>query len=321
MLAVLLLIRHPKSKDRSVKNPLQMAHLTNEKSPLVAPRSFLCLSALVMLCSCRLDVTQTIDVTSKGRELITYRETFDDEAFGVTTRLGGSSAFGFNAAKQDGWNIRGSSGPNEHTFVFERAFSVEDAQAQLTRLAHDSSAATPNDAFLLGPTAFIGVPITASTSNEQSVSVPALLRPSETLTKDGRADPAFQLANARVNAAAVDSVVRVHVELRDDTGLHRIDPTFAEATAIVPSSKISLQAGQLWPLSRILAFWRYVGAYGVFDYEHHSPPLCSSDPKYRKAWMFGVGVYANGARIPQQLMGTSGSLAEAWLAQHPVKCP
>lgn len=298
-----------------------MTHLTNDKSHLLALRSFLCLSALAMLCGCRLDVTQTIDVTSRGRELITYKETFDDDAFGVTTRIGGPSAFAFNAAKQDGWNVRGSIGPNEHTFIFERSFSVEDVQAQLARLAHDSTAATPNDAFFLGPTAFIGLPITASTSHGQGVSIPALLRPSEAVTNDGRADRAFQLANAHVNAAAVDSVVHVHVELRDDTGLRRVDPSFAESTAVSTSSKISLQFGQPWPLSRILAFWRYVGPYGVFDYEHHSPPLCSANPNYRKAWMFGVGVYANGAHIPEQLMGSAGTLAENWLAQHPVKCP
>lgn len=273
-----------------------------------------------MLCGCRLDVTQTIDVASKGQVLIAYRETFDDEAFSVTTQLGGPSAFGFDAAKQDGWDVRSSSGPNAHTFIFERSFSVEDAQSELTRLAHDSAVATPNDAFLLGPTAFIGMPITASTANEQSTSIPALLRPSETLAKGG-ADPAFKLANARVNAKGVDSVVRVHVELRDDTGLHRIDPSFAEVTAVAPSSNIKLHVGELWPLSRILALWRYVGPYGAFDYEHHSPPLCSADPNYRKAWMFGVGVYANGAHIPEQLMGAAGTLAENWLAQHPVKCP
>lgn len=287
----------------------------------VVPRPFLCLTALIMLCGCRLDVTQTIDVASKGRELVTYRETFDDEAFSVTTQLGGPSAFAFDAAKQDGWGVRASSGPNEHTFIFERAFSVEDAQAQLARPAHDSAAAAPNDAFLLGPTAFIGMPITSSTSNEQSASIPALLRPSETLIKGGGADPAFKLANARVNAADVDSVVRVHVELRDETGLRHIDPSFGEATAISPSSKIRLHVGPLWPLSRILAFWRYVGPYGVFDYERHSPPLCSSDPKYHKAWMFGVGVYVNGAHIPEQLMGAAGTLAQNWLARHPVKCP
>lgn len=35
----------------------------------------------------------------------------------------------------------------------------------------------------------------------------------------------------------------------------------------------------------------------------------------------GVGVYANGAHIPEQLMTSAGALAEGWLTQHPVKCP
>ncbi len=284
-------------------------------------RQIVSITALLVLSGCRLDVTQTIDVRTKGQEVITYTETFDNEAFNVTPQIGGASAFGFDAAKQDGWDVHGSSGPNEHTFVFKRSFSSQDVEPDLTRLANESALATPNDAFFIGPTAFVGLPITASTANDKAALVPALLRPRETLTKNGRQDSAFQLANARVNAAAVDSVVHVHVELRDATGVHRVDPSFAETTVLSPSPAARLHVGHQWPISRVLAFWREVGPYGVFDYEHHSPPLCSVDPKYHKSWMFGVGVYATGARIPEQLMSSAATLAEEWLARHPVKCP
>ena len=40
-----------------------------------------------------------------------------------------------------------------------------------------------------------------------------------------------------------------------------------------------------------------------------------------KSFGQSVGVYANGAHIPEQLMGAAGTLAENWLAQLPVKCP
>jgi len=55
-------------------------------------RKLLCLFALIGLSGCRLDVTQAIDVTAPGREVIIYRETFDDEAFAATTQLGGPYA-------------------------------------------------------------------------------------------------------------------------------------------------------------------------------------------------------------------------------------
>jgi hypothetical protein len=284
-------------------------------------RRLLCILAVLTLPACRLDVTQTIDVTAKGHEIITYSETFDDDALRVATQLGGPSAFGFDAAKQDGWDVRGSSAPNKHTFAFRHSFSGDGAEAALTRLAHDSTAATPDDAFLIGPTAFVGLPITGAAPTASSLSVPALLRPSETVGSNGRKDPAFQLANARVNAAAVNSVVHVRIELRDALGVHQVAPDFAEPTALSPSSGFTVHVGHLWPLSRILAFWRSVGPYGVFDYEHYSPPLCSAQATYRKAWMFGVGVYANGANIPKQLMTSAGTLAQRWLAAHPVKCP
>jgi hypothetical protein len=284
-------------------------------------RNLFCVSALFVLSACRLDVTQAIDVTAPGREVITYKETFDDEAFSITRQLGGASAFGFDAAKEDGWDVRGSSGPNEHTFVFERSFSGQDVEAQLTRLAHDSAVSTPDEAFHLGPTAFIGLPITASTPSENPASIPALLRPSEPVTNGGRKDQAFQRANARVNAAAVNSVVHVHIELRDSTGAHRIEPDFSEATAFSPPSGATLHVGHAWPISSILALWRNVGPYGLFDYEHNSPPLCNTEPKYHKAWMFGIGVYASGARLPEQLVNSAMTLAESWLEQHPVKCP
>jgi hypothetical protein len=285
-------------------------------------RRLFCAAILFVVSGCRLDVTQTIDLTAEPREIVTYSETFDDEAFQATTQLGGTSAFGFDAAKEDGWDVQSSSGPDSHTFTFKRSFSRKDAEAGLARFARDSAAATPEDAFLIGPTAFIGLPITAATPTESSLSLPALLRPAETVTtKGGRKDPAFQLADARVNAAAVNSVVHVYVELHDATGVHRIGADFAEATALSPPAGLALRVGHPWPVSQVLAFWRNVGPYGVFDYEHRSPPLCSADPSYRKAWMFGVGVYANGAHIPEQLMATAGSLAESWLAQHPVKCP
>jgi hypothetical protein len=284
------------------------------------PRHFICIVALLVLSGCRLDVTQTIDATMKDREVITYTETFDDEAFRVTAQIGGASAFGFDAAKEDGWDVQGSSGPNTHTFVFKRSFSGHDAEADLTRLANDSALATPADAFFIGPTAFVGLPITASATNNRIGSLPALL-PRKTLTKNGRQDSAFQIANARVNAAAVNSVVHVHIELHDGTGVHRFEPSFAAATPLSPSSSAGLRVGHQWPVSRILAFWRGVGAYGVFDYEHHAPPMCSADPKYRKSWMFGVGVYASGARIPQKLMSNAVTLADEWFTRHPVKCP
>jgi hypothetical protein len=111
------------------------------------------------------------------------------------------------------------------------------------------------------------------------------------------------------------------VELRDATGVHQTELNFAEPTKLSSPVALALHAGQPWPLAPILAFWRNVGPYGVFDFEHHSPPLCSAEPKYHKAWMFGVGVYANGARIPQQLMKSAATLAENWLAQHQVRCP
>ena len=284
----------------------------------------LCLCALVGLSGCRLDVTQTIDVTTPGREVITYSETFDDEAFAATTQLGGPSAFGFDAAKQDGWDVSASSGPNRHTFIFRRSFSNnDDIGSQLTRLAYDSAAATPQDAFLLAPTAFIGVPITISTATATPAStlIPALLRPAETVSKDGRNDPAFQLANARVNATVVDSVTHVHLEIRDAAGVHRIEPSFAEATELSTSPIVGLHVGNPWSLSPPLAFWRAVGTYGVFDFEHYSPPLCKAEPKYHKSWMFGIGVYANGAKIPEKLFGKTGTLAADWMKKHPVKCP
>ncbi len=283
-------------------------------------RQCVCVVALLVLSGCRLDVTQGIDVTTKGREVITYTEVFDDEAFTATTQIGGAYAFGFDAAKQDGWDVRGSSGPNAHTFVFTRSFSAQDAEADLTRLANDGARATPADAFFIGPTAFVGVPITASTTNDKVVSLPSLL-PREMLSKNDRRNSAFQLANARVNAAVVDSVVHVHIELRDATGVHRFEPSFAAASVISPSSSAGMHIGHQWPVSRILAFWREVGAYGVFDYVHYSPPLCHADPKYRKSWLFGVGVYATGARIPEQLMSSAVTLADEWLTVHPVKCP
>ncbi len=255
---------------------------------------------------------------TQGREVITYRETFDDKAFNATTQLGAVSAFAFDAGKQDGWDVRGSSGPNERTFTFERSFSGENVQAGLTRLAYDNAAATGDDAFPLGPTGFIGVAITAATSNQKITSIPQLLRPSDSLTKNGRTVSAFQLANARVNAAAVDAVVHVHIELLDSAGVHRIDPSFAKATLFSPTA---LRIGPAWPISPILAFWREVGEYGVFDFEHHAPPLCSADRRNHKSWMFGVGVYAAGARMPQDLMDSAQSLAEDWLAKHPIKCP
>ncbi|HTX58883.1 MAG TPA: hypothetical protein VMH02_04330 [Verrucomicrobiae bacterium] len=277
---------------------------------------------LLVLTACRLDVTQTIDVAAKGREVITYRETLDDEAFSVASQLGGPAAFAFDAAKEDGWSVRGSSGPNEHTFIFERSFSGENVAAQLTLLARDSASATAQGgAFPLGPTAFIGLPITPAISETRSASLPALLRPSEAVTNHARKGRAFQLANARVNAAAVDSVVHVHVELRDAAGVHRIDPTFAESTAMSPSAALALHAGRPWPVSPLLAFWRYVGDYGVFDFVHNAAPLCSAEPNQRKSRMFGVGVYASGAEIPRGLTLTAVTLAEAWLARHPVKCP
>jgi hypothetical protein len=171
------------------------------------------------------------------------------------------------------------------------------------------------------PTAFIGFPITASSSSDVSVSIPALLEPSEADGTIGRADPAFQLANARVNAAAVNSVVRLFIELRDGTGFHRVRADFAKATPLSPASGLTLYVGKPWLVSPIMAFWRSVGPYGVFDYEHYARPLCSDDPKYRQAWIFGAGVYANGAHIPPQLMTNALTLAESWLAKNPVKCP
>jgi hypothetical protein len=285
------------------------------------PRQFICIVALLVLSGCRLDVTQTIDLTTKGREVITYTENFDDEAFAATTQIGGASAFGFDAAENDGWDVHGSSGPNEHTFVFKRSFSKQDIEPDLTHLAYESTRATPPDAFFIGPTAFVGLPISASSPNDKPGSIPALLRPRETLTEHGRTNSAFQLANALLNAAAVDTIVHVHVELHDATGVHRVKPSFATPTVLLPLTGAGLHVGRQWPIANILAFWRGVGPYGVFDYEHNAPPLCSAQTKYHKAWMFGVGVYANGARIPERLMTSAVTLAEEWLARHPVKCP
>lgn len=186
------------------------------------PLRILSMLVLLVASGCRLDVTQTIDVTAKAGEVITYTETFDDEAFRVATQLGGPTPFGLDTAKEDGWAVHESNGPNRHTFVFGRTFAGEDPAASITRLALDSAAANP---ILMGPTAFIGIPITASIRGEKGASIPALLRPAEAVAKNGRKDPKFQLANARVNAAAVDSVVHVRVEFRDSTGVHRIEPS------------------------------------------------------------------------------------------------
>jgi hypothetical protein len=280
-----------------------------------------CSVAVLVLTACRVDVTQTIDLTTQGRAVVSYAETFDDEAFSATGRLGGASAFGFDAAKADGWDVRRSSGPNQHTFVFQRSFSGENLDYELTRLAHDSAVATPNDAFPLGPTAFIGIPITIAATGKASASIPPLLRPSETVPNKGRKDPTFQLANARVNAAVVNSIVHIRIELKDETGIHRVEPNFSSSTLLTRSSSGGLRIGEAWPLSPLLAFWRNVGPYGVFDYQHNSAPLCTSDPKYHKAWIFGIGVYADGANMPEELMGSAVTLAESWLSQHPVQCP
>jgi hypothetical protein len=284
-------------------------------------RGFICIVALFALSACRVDVTQTIDTSAKGREVITYRETFDDEAFDATTQLGGASAFGFDAAKEDGWDVRGSSGLNEHTFVYQRSFSGQDVEGGINRLAYNIATDVGDDAFPLGPTAFIGLPITASVQNEKVTSIPPLLRVSDILKEHGRKDRDFQIANARVNAAAVDSVVHIHIEVRDSTGVHRIDPSFATATMLSPSTAVSIHLGPVWPISPLLAFWRSVGSYGVFDFEHASPPLCSTNTKYHKSRMFSIGVYAAGARIPEHLMDSAETLAADWLAKHPVKCP
>ncbi|MEO7201791.1 MAG: hypothetical protein ABI431_03685 [Candidatus Tumulicola sp.] len=87
----------------------------------------------------------------------------------------------------------------------------------------------------------------------------------------------------------------------------------------VPSA-LRIYAGHLWRLSSILATWQAVGDYGLFDYEHSAPPLCSAQPQYRKSRMFGAGVYAEGARIPPDLMRNAFTLADEWLSAHPVQC-
>jgi hypothetical protein len=292
------------------------------------PRYFLtwgrlfCISALFATAGCRVDITQRIDVTAKDRETVSYEEEFDREAFQVATQLGGPSAFGADTAMKDGWQVAESRlAGGRYAIIFKRTSSRQDAEAELTRLARDTAAAAPADAFFLGPTAFIGLPITASASSDANVSIPALLRPSETAGKIGRADPAFQLANARVNAAAVNSVVRVFIELRDGTGFHRVQGDFAEGVPLSPASGLTLHVGKPWLVSPIMAFWRSVGPYGVFDYEHYARPLCSDDPKYHQAWLFGAGVYANGARIPPATHGECSNPSRKLACKKPSEVP
>jgi hypothetical protein len=280
----------------------------------------LCFFASVVLSGCNLDVTQTIDATSPDRETITYQETFDDEAYSHATDLGAPAAFGLTSAKADGWNVTQTDATDKHVLTFTKSMNPNDAPAQLTTLNTDATAeAAKGGAFLIGPTAFVGLPLVRAGVNGPILrSVPALLRPSASIPVTKKPDPAFQLANARVNAAAVNSVVTVAVIVRDASGEHRMPLDFAHAVT-VPTA-LRLYSGHPWRLSNILATWQSVGDYGLFDYEHSAPPLCSAQPEYRKSRMFGAGVYAEGAQIPPDLMRNAYTLADEWLSAHPVQC-
>jgi hypothetical protein len=281
---------------------------------------FFCILAALVTSGCNLDVTQTIDATSPDRETITYQETFDDEAYSHAPDLGAPAAFGLTSAKADGWTVTHTDAPDKHILTFTKSMAPNDAPAQLTKVATDATAeASKGGGFLLGPTAFIGLPLVRAGANGPILrSVPALLRPSESIPLTTKPDPAFQLANARVNAAAVNTVVTVAVIVRDASGEHRLPLDFAHAVT-VPSA-LRIYAGHLWRLSSILATWQAVGDYGLFDYEHSAPPLCSAQPQYRKSRMFGAGVYAEGARMPPDLMRNAFTLADEWLSTHPVQC-
>jgi hypothetical protein len=280
----------------------------------------LCILASVVISGCNLDVTQTIDVSSPDRETIAFQETFDNEAYSNAMQLGAPTAFGLTAAKADGWSVVQTDAPDKHVLTLTRSMTPDDAPAQLTKLAADATAeAAKGGDFLLGPTAFIGLPLVRAGANGPILrSVPALLRPSASIPLTKKPDPAFQLANARVNAAAVNSVVTVAVIVRDASGDHRLPLDFAHAVT-VPDA-LRLYSGRPWRLSSILAAWQAVGDYGLFDYEHSAPPLCSAQPQYRKSRMFGAGVYAEGAQMPPDLMRNAFTLADTWLSAHPVQC-
>ncbi|MEO7201790.1 MAG: hypothetical protein ABI431_03680 [Candidatus Tumulicola sp.] len=173
---------------------------------------------------CNLDVTQTIDATSPDRETIAYQETFDGEAYSHTADLGAPAAFGLASAKADGWTVAQTDAPDKHILTFTKSMAPNDAPAQLTKLATDATVeASKGGGFLLGPTAFIGFPLVRAGANGPFLrSVPALLRPSESIPLTKKPDPAFQLANARVNAAAVNSVVTVALIVREASGEHRL---------------------------------------------------------------------------------------------------
>jgi hypothetical protein len=276
--------------------------------------------AAVALGGCNLNVTQTIDATSPDRETITYRETFDDEAYTHAKDLGAPAAFGLTSAKAVGWTVTQTDAPDKHVLTFSKSMVPDRAPAELTKLNAEATAgAVQSGGFLLGPTAFIGLPLVrAGASGAILDSIPALLRPSEAVAAMKQTNPAFQVANARVNAAAVNSIVTVAVIVRDADGDHRLPLDFAQA-ATVPNA-LRLYAGDPWRLSGILATWQSVGDYGLFDYEHSSPPLCGAQPQYRKARMFGAGVTAEGARMPSDLMQNAFTLADEWLSAHPVQC-
>jgi hypothetical protein len=279
-----------------------------------------CILAALVVSGCNLDVTQTIDATSADRETITYQETFDDEAYSHSGDLGAPAAFGLASAKADGWTIAQTDAPDKHILTFTKSMAPNDAPAQLTKLATDARIeASKGGGFLLGPTAFIGLPLVRAGANGPILrSVPALLRPSDSIPLTKKPDPAFQLANAHVNAAAVNTVITVAVVVRDAAGEHRLPLDFAHAVTV--PNNLRLYAGHLWKLSSILATWQAVGDYGLFDYEHSAPPLCSAQPKYRKSRMFGAGVYAEGAQMPPDLMRNAYTLADEWLSAHAVQC-
>lgn len=281
---------------------------------------YFCILAAFVISGCNLDVTQTIDATSADRETISYQETFDDEAYSHTADLGAPAAFGLASAKSDGWTAAQTDVADKHVLTFTKSIAPNDAPAELTKLNADATVeASKGGGFLLGPTAFIGLPLVRAGANGPILrSVPALLRPSEFIPVTKKPDPAFQLANARVNAAAVNTVVTIAVVVRDPSGEYRLPLDFARAVTV--PNNLRLYSGHLWKLSSILGSWQAVGDYGLFDYEHSAPPLCSAQPQYRKSRMFGAGVYAQGAQMPPDLMRNAYTLADEWLSAHPVQC-
>lgn len=299
-------------------------------------RLFTVLATAFTLAGCHVDITQQIE-TAPHSAVVTFIESVDDEAWSNIGAFGGDDPFGIAAAKQEGWTVETSAGNSLHTVTFKKAMPLSSILHTLRSLTNRAEALGSPGGFQLSPWHLIGTPIALSSGAPQKTSIPALLRPAlAAREREGRAPYAFSLANAYVNAAAVDSIISVHLAVGDGgpaTGpaaasgkwqhwdLHYDSSIGIRLADIGSAQPLAIVVGKPYTLTPILALWQNVGAYGVFDYEHSSPPLCHTEPKYHKAWMFGVGVYSNGAQIPLALLDQVIAAAGLWLTDHPVKCP